>query len=360
MREVVIFLLFFCLISLGCNKDQKGDLEDIPYMPSPYQIRVPDGFPSMPIPPDNPTTAEGVDLGRRLFYDELLSDDFTMSCSSCHLPEGNFTDNEALSKGIDGIEGRRSSMSLLNIGFAGNGLFWDGRAASLEEQALAPVEDTLELHTTWPIVVERVQKHPTYPELFRRAFGINDSDEITKELIAKALAQFERTLVTSGDAKYDRWIRNEVEFSDEEFLGYVLFFDLDPDIKDAECGHCHNAPLFNTDEYFNNGIEPIKDISDFPDRGRAEVTNDEFDTGRFRAPTLRNIVFSAPYMHDGRFETLEQVVDHYNSGGHFQANKDPLIRPLRLLDHEKEALISFIHTLTDSTFIETPMFQDPD
>ncbi|NND04742.1 MAG: hypothetical protein HKN87_00055 [Saprospiraceae bacterium] len=313
----------------------------------------------MPIPSSNPITAEGVELGRRLFYDELLSEDFSMSCSSCHLPVGSFTDNEAVSKGIDGIAGKRSSMSLLNIGYADNGLFWDGRSTTLEEQALVPVEDPIELHTSWPTVVERVKQHQTYPELFRKAFGIKDRDEISKELVAKALAQFQRTLVSSGNAKYDRWIRNEAEFTDEEFLGYVLFFDLDPNVKDAECGHCHNAPLFNTDDYFNNGIEPIENLSDFPDRGRAEVTGDEFDAGRFRAPTLRNITLTGPYMHDGRFQTLEEVVDHYNSGGHFQANKDPLIRPLQLLNHEKEALISFIHTLTDSTFIETPQFQDP-
>ncbi len=304
-------------------------------------------------------TEEGIQLGRMLFYETALSDDFSMSCSSCHKTQGSFTDNLAVSEGIDKIAGRRSSMSLLNIGFADNGLFWDGRSASLEAQALLPVEDTIELHTTWPTVLERLREDEEYPEMFRRAFGINHRDDISKELVARALAQFERTLISSGNSKYDRWIRNEVELSDEEFLGYVLFFDLEDNIRDAECGHCHNAPLFTTDEYFNNGIEPIDNLDDFPDLGRAEVTGLKNDQGKFRVPTLRNIALTAPYMHDGRFQTLEEVLDHYRHGGHFQPNKDPLIRNLDLDDLQVEALIAFLHTLTDSTFIEDPRFQSP-
>ncbi|MCB0666515.1 MAG: cytochrome C peroxidase [Saprospiraceae bacterium] len=344
----------------SCRKDQPSDpLADIPYSPTHVTLQGPEGFPKMDIPGDNPTTIQGIELGKRLFFDSILSADFTMSCATCHLPEGNFTDNFATSKGIDGIPGRRSSMSLLNIGFADQGLFWDGRSPTLETQALLPVEDSIELHNTWMEVVDRLQDHDLYPELFRKAFGIEKKEDITKELAAKAMAQFERSLISSGDSKYDRFARGEIELSDEEFLGYVLFFDLDPDIPDAECGHCHNAPLFTTNQYFNNGIEPVSDLLSFPDMGRGLVTGDEFDNGRFRVPTLRNIEFSAPYMHDGRFETLEEVVDHYNSGGHFQLNKDPLIRPLGLLDYEKEALIAFIKTLSDSTFIEDPRHQNP-
>ncbi|MBK8503752.1 MAG: cytochrome C peroxidase [Saprospiraceae bacterium] len=344
----------------SCRKDSPTDpLANIPFNPIPVVLQGPSGFPQMPIPADNPTTIEGIDLGKRLFYDSILSADFTMSCASCHLPEGNFTDNFAVSEGIDGIAGRRSSMSLLNIGFADQGLFWDGRSATLEDQALLPVEDTIEMHNTWLEVVDRLQNHDAYPELFRKAFGIERKEQITKELAAKAMAQFERSLISSGTSRYDRFFSEEIELNDEEFLGYVLFFDLDPDVPDAECGHCHNAPLFTTNQYFNNGIEAVADLESFPDKGRGVISGNNQDNGRFRVPTLRNIEFSAPYMHDGRFQTLEEVVDHYNSGGHFQINKDPLIRPLGLLDYQKEALIAFIKTLSDTTFLIDPKHQDP-
>ncbi len=345
---------------LGCDKDPvPGDLIDVTYEPEFVTLTGPEGFPAMDIPADNPTTKQGIELGRRLFYDPLLSDDFSMSCASCHRQEASFTDNLATSAGIDGVNGRRSSMSLLNIGFARNGLFWDGRSATLEEQALLPVEDTIELHTTWDKVVDRLIDHESYPTLFREAFGIEDRGEITKELAVKAIAQFERTLISSGDARIDRFFRGEMTLTDEEYLGYVLFFDLDPDIPDAECGHCHNAPLFTVHQYFNNGIEDAEGLDNFPDAGRGMVTGDRIDNGRFRTATLRNIALTAPYMHDGRFQTLEEVIEHYDSGGHFQENKDPLLRPLRLLPHEKEALISFLHTLTDSTFVKDPRYKSP-
>jgi cytochrome c peroxidase len=356
----ISWALIIAVFFIACRKDAPVDaLANIPFSPTPVVLQGPTGFPQMDIPADNQTTIEGIDLGKRLFYDSILSADFTMSCASCHLPEGNFTDNFAVSKGIDGIAGRRSAMSLLNIGFADQGLFWDGRSATLEDQALLPVEDTIELHNTWMEVVDRLKDHDLYPELFRKAFGIERKEQITKELAAKAMAQFERSLISSGTSRYDRFFREEIELTDEEFLGYVLFFDLDPDVPDAECGHCHNAPLFTTNQYFNNGIEPVSDLESFPDKGRGVVSGDNLDNGRFRVPTLRNIEFSAPYMHDGRFQTLEEVVDHYNSGGHFQINKDPLIRPLGLLDYEKAALIAFIKTLSDTTFLKDPKHQDP-
>ncbi len=360
MVRSMVMVISTMLLLVGCRKDTPADpIAEIPYNPTPVMLQGPAGFPQMVIPADNPTTMQGIELGKRLFYDPILSADFTMSCSSCHLPKGNFTDNLSLSTGVDQIAGRRSSMSLVDIGFADQGLFWDGRSMTLEDQALVPVEDSIELHNTWPEVVDRLKDHDLYPELFRRAFGIEKKEEITKELAAKAIAQFERSLISSGNSKYDRFFREEIKLSDEEFLGFVLFFDLDPGITDAECGHCHNAPLFTTHQYFNNGIEQVPDLNSFPDQGRGAVSKVEFDNGRFRVPTLRNIEFSAPYMHDGRFQTLEEVVDHYNSGGHFQVNKDPLIRPLGLLDYEKEALISFIKTLSDTTFLTDPKHKDP-
>lgn len=336
-------------------------LTDIPYAPTPRQVVVPPNFPPMPIPPDNPLTEEGVALGRYLFYDPILSSDSTMSCATCHKPEFSFTDGKALSEGVSGELGTRSSMSLLNVGYFLNGLFWDGRSPNLEDQALQPVENPVELHESWPNVEQKLRRHPLYPELFRKAFGIEHTCEITKELVAKAIAQFERILVSSGRSKYDRRINGEpgVFFTESELRGFDMFFDISPEMPDAECGHCHNVPFFTTNDYFNNGIEEVEGLDDFPDKGRGEVTGNIFDNGKFRAPTLRNITLTAPYMHDGRFQTLEEVLDHYNSGGHYADNRDPLIRPLGLTEEQKADIINFLKTLEDIPFTQNPEFQNP-
>jgi cytochrome c peroxidase len=368
LRFLTILLCIFTIAVYftACKDDDpdviittKGDLEDIPYQTTAYNLVVPEGFPEMIIPADNKLTEQGVELGRHLFFDPILSLDSTISCSSCHLPVGNFTDNKAISPGVNGALGKISSMALLNVGYFENGLFWDGRSETLEEQAELPVEDPVEMHEEWPNVIEKLKRHSRYPRMFREAFGIKDRSEISKELAAKALAQFERTLVSSGDSKYDRWQRGEVFLTEDEFLGYDMFFDLSPDLPDAECGHCHNAPIFSTNDYFNNGITEAATLYDFPDLGRGEVTGRPIDNGRFRAPSLRNITLSAPYMHNGSFQTLEEVLEHYNSGGKPSPNRDPLLRPLGLTDEQKEQVLTFIHTLTDTTFVNNPAYQSP-
>ncbi len=358
------------LFTMACQNDDElicddappmeGDLEGISYDPSPYNLVIGDGLPvSMPIPEDNPLTVQGIELGRHLFYDPILSVDSSMSCSSCHGTRGSFTDNLRFSAGVDGIDGVRSSMSLLDLGFNENGFFWDGRSATLEEQALLPVEDPIELHDTWPNVVEKFKSHPDYPRMFRKAFGINDRQEITKELAGKALAQFERILISSGNSRYDRAIRGEVFFSNEELNGYEMFFDIGVNLPDAECGHCHNIPLFTTNEYTNNGLQEAATLNDFNDVGHGAVTGDPFDNGTFRIPTLRNITLSAPYMHDGRFETLEEVIDHYNSGGKDSPNKDALVVPLGLTEKNKSDLLEFIKMLEDPEFNNNPAYASP-
>ncbi|MFN0037706.1 MAG: cytochrome-c peroxidase [Saprospiraceae bacterium] len=349
-----------------------GDLEDIPYDPQPYTIVKPDFFPNVPVPADNPMTADAVQLGRRLFYDPILSADSTMSCSSCHLPQGNFTDNKAVSKGIDGIVGRRSSMALLNIAYATKGLFWDGRSPSLEDQALRPVEDVIELHHTWPQVVEQLKEHPTYPALFRKAFGIKDRSEMTKELAAKAIAQFERILISSGTSKYDQFEQGNIDiFDDEELDGYFMYFERIPEgisLPHAQCFHCHGGITLaeGSTIYDNNGLDSVASLDDFKDLGRFEVTGNHSDKGKFRAPTLRNIALSAPYMHDGRFQTLEEVVGNYAKKGKGVWNENPNI-PLvglnapnhTLSEAHKKALVKFLHTLTDTVFVKNPDIQNP-
>jgi cytochrome c peroxidase len=354
----------------------EGDLLNIAYNPTAYTIAKPAHFPQVPVPDSNAMTVEGVQLGRRLFYDPILSGDSTMSCASCHGTEGSFTDNKRFSIGIDGVAGRRNSMSLLNIAYTTTGLFWDGRTRTLEQQSLHPVEDPVEMHDTWPNVIGKLRRHADYPALFRKAFGVSDRDQINRYLVAKAIAQFERTLVSSGQSKYDRFrFGQEVDlFDEEEIDGMLMFFDegAAAGLPDAQCFHCHGGITLTGGNFFNNGLDKVGSLADFPDKGRGAVTGQITDNGKFRAPTMRNIVFSAPYMHDGRFSTLHDVLDHYSKNGTGAANEDPFIRqigpvipgsnPVRhagLTDYQKRAIIKFLHTLTDTTFMKRADIQNP-
>lgn len=363
MHRSLAVICILALLAASCGDDPQivpdGDLVAIKYDPAPYVPEVPGGFPPLEIPPDNPLTVQGVMLGRMLFFDPILSRDSTMSCSSCHLQSGSFTDNLPVSPGVDGVNGRRSAMSLLNVGFFQSGLFWDGRVQTLEEQALLPVEDPVELHAMWPEVVEKLRDHPEYPVSFRQAFGIQSRAEIDRFLVAKAIAQYERTIISSGNSKFDRFLRGEIFLDDREYNGFDMFFDISPDLPDAECGHCHASPLFTSVDFRNNGLDDPGSLEDFVDKGRGEVTGVLLDNGKFKVPSLRNAVFTAPYMHDGRFETLEEVIEHYNSGGNRVENTDPLIRPLGLTERQKEDILLFIHTLTDTTVLADTLYSNP-
>ncbi len=350
----------FILSWSNCSHNQSDQPWGQRYIPPPtiYEHEVLAGFPKIETPNNNPTTNEGILLGRKLFFDPILSVDSTLSCSFCHLPEKNFTDRLAKSRGVGGVKGKRSSPTLLNVGFLRNGLFWDGRASSLEEQALLPVEDPLEMQASWPEIEHRLRIHFRYPLLFRKAFGISKPEELTRELVVKAIAQFERTLV-SGQSKYDRVQMGRDSFTHDEAMGYDLFFDVTPEVKDAECGNCHNEPLFTNHKFANNALSNVPDINAFPDKGLGAITGDPHDNGKFKIPTLRNIALTDPYMHDGRFATLSEVIDHYNSGGHPSPTVHPLIRPLGLTPEEKKQLLAFLHTLTDTSFAQNKAFQNP-
>ncbi|MDX1476421.1 MAG: cytochrome c peroxidase [Saprospiraceae bacterium] len=362
MLRCLVIGIVLLVLSAGCGEDpfvEPGDLEHIPFGATPYTPQIPQGFPQLEQPASNPMTVEGVWLGRKLFFDPILSRDSTMSCSSCHLQASGFTDALPVSEGVDGIAGKRSAMSLINAGFMYNGLFWDGRAASLEEQALLPVEDPIELHDTWDNVEAKLQRHPDYPADFRRAFGIRDKEEITRDLTVRAIAQFERTLISTGQSRFDQFMRGEIFLEENEFNGFEMYFDISGELPDAECAHCHAAPLLTTNGFRNNGIEDVATIDDFPDLGLGAVTGDRFDNGKFKIPTLRNIEYTAPYMHDGRFATLEEVIEHYNSGGFRVENTDPLIRPLGLTEQQKADLLAFLLTFSDTTFLTKEAFSNP-
>ena len=257
---------------------------------TPLVVELPSRFPEMLSPADNPITVEGVALGRLLFFDPLLSADSTIACASCHLPEFAFSDTARFSRGVAGFTGR-NSMSVANLAWAPS-LFWDGRAASLEAQVLAPVADPVEMGETWDNVELKLRRHHDYPALFDAAFP---DQLITRDLVARAIAQYERTLL-SGQSRYDRFLRGEVGFNDEELLGETVF-----NSERGDCFHCHGTILLSDNRFHNNGLD-----ADPSDTGRAGVTGDDADRGRFRTPTLRNIELTPPYMHDGRFATLEE------------------------------------------------------
>lgn len=370
-----LYLAFSCtlllLTTFGCSEDnpatgcdncpeENQDFIEGKYDPQPYVLEIPDWMPEPHIPADNPLTEEGVALGRRLFYDPILSSDGSQSCGTCHQPDKSFTDGLAVSTGVLGMQGKRNSMALVNLAFNTNGFFWDGRAKTLEKQALIPVEDHVELNESWDNVEDKLRRDETYPALFREAFGISRKTEITRDLVVKAIAQFERILI-SANSRFDRvvWL-NEGWLTDAELRGKQLFFFEElQTIDHPGCSHCHFDPLFTDNRYKNNGLDSVARLEDFQDPGLGGVNDNRYDLGKFRVPTLRNIALTAPYMHDGRFQTLEEVLDHYSRGGHGMENEDVNIRPFALSERQKQDLIAFLNTLTDTTFTQNPAFQNP-
>lgn len=382
-HKLGIIITLFVLGIVACTQTEyigpispSGDLTKIPYNPTSYIAPVINGLPAMEHPADNPITVEGINLGRHLFYDPILSRDSTISCSSCHHPDKAFTDGRATSLGVDGRTGTRSSMSLINIGYSWissrqHNFMWDGRFATLEEQVVkGPIEDPVEMDNTWEKVEADLRKHPIYPKLFREAFGIQSTSEITRYLVAKSIAQFERTLNSAG-SPYDAdvWL-NFQYLSDSAARGFSLFLgDAQgaPSAKDAQCAHCHsfslNKAIFARNDYANNGLDSATTLNDFVDKGYGKVTGVASNNGQFREVTLRNIGLTAPYMHDGRFATLEEVVDHYVTGGHGAPNLAIELRTgytlKTLTAAEKADLVAFLHALTDTTLTQKTEWLSP-
>ena len=332
--------------------------------PTPYVLSVPTTFPApVAAPADNPLTEEGVALGRQLFYEKGLSVDGSVACASCHRQELAFTDGRARAQGVQGGRTPRSAMALNNLAWE-PALTWDGAATSLENQARLPIENPVEMHQALSAGVARLQANAAYPPLFRRAFG---SSTLTEATVLRALAQFERTLV-SGNARYDQYRKgNRTALSAYELQGLVLF-NTHPDgtRRGGNCGDCHGGELFSDHNFRNNGLDAT-----FADLGRGTQTGLATDNGKFRVPSLRNVALTAPYMHDGRFATLEAVVSHYNEHIAFNSpNLDPLLLnttndpaqrsfTLDLTADEKAKIVAFLRTLTDSTFIRDPRFARP-
>jgi cytochrome c peroxidase len=343
------------------SNERKLTLPDTPYryvdVDLPAHFKTPAAQRHDNTPRDNRTTDDGATLGRVLFYDTRLSSSNNTACASCHNQKHAFVDPNRFSKGHEGRLTDRHAPSLVELRFyQRNRYFWDERASSLEDQVLKPIQSKLEMGNTLPRLMETLTADANYPQLFEKAFG---SRSITPDRTAKALAQFLRSMV-SYQSKYDegltktRVVRADFDnFTAEENLGKTLFLD--------RCANCHmpggQSAHFFMDRPRNNGLDADVRKSD---GGVGDLSLSPAQMGLFKSPSLRNVEFTAPYMHDGRFKTLEEVIDHYSKGIKQHPNLDGrLRRPLNFDTRQKAALVAFLKTLSDRTFITDPKFADP-
>jgi len=308
----------------------------------PVHIKAPLGLPPVPTPPDNPPTAETIALGRRLYYDPILSLDNTVSCATCHAPQYGFADPKMVSEGVGKKTGTRNSPTVLNAAYF-KVQFWDGRAPSLEKQAEGPVENPVEMANTLATVEQRLNADPSYREQFAKAWG---PKPITYEMVEKSIASFERTVI-SGNSPFDRWKygHDEQAVDDSVKRGFVVFTSKEK----GNCAACHtieeNYALFTDNKFHNVGVG--FDMGQFTDVGLYAVTHNEADKGKFKTPSLRNIAYTAPYMSDGSLKTLKDVIDFYIGAGNSNPNLDEDIHVLDFLSGQERAdLQAFLRSLT--------------
>ena len=314
----------------------------------PYLLEIAQRFPKVTLPPDNPLTEQGVALGKRLFHEKRLSVNDSQACASCHQPETGLSDSRRFSLGAEGQVGKRRSMPLTNLAWQ-KSFFWDGRAPTLREQVLMPISDPHEMNERPERVLKKLTSDPTYSKDFQATFG---TPGITEERLALALEQFLLSQL-SQDSRFDQALKKLTDLSETEKRGLQLFTtEHDPErgLRGADCLHCHGGMLFSDHEFHDNGL-----TLDGADAGRMIVTGKSADRGKFKTPSLRNVALRAPYMHDGRFATLEEVVEHYNSGVQRRPNLDPNLAKhpeagLGLTEQEKHELVAFLRTLTDPSF----------
>lgn len=312
----------------------------------PYVLNVPEGFPQPLIPENNPLTHARIELGKKLFYDTILSADKSLSCASCHAQTLAFSDGKQKSVGSNHALADRNSMPLINLAWS-NAFFWDGGVSSLELQVLKPLTSPNEMNLPLEQAIIRLNADKNYKKLFRKAYG-TDPDANT---LFKSIASFERTLI-SGNTKFDAYFyrKDPSAFNESELRGYKIFFSGEK----VHCGSCHSGVNLTNNTFQNNGLS-----LEYPDQGRYRITGKESDKGKFKVPTLRNIALTSPYMHDGSLKTLEEVIDHYNTGGNSHPNKSEHVhihKGMRLTTQDKKDLINFLHTLTDIEFITNKAF----
>jgi cytochrome c peroxidase len=341
---LLLFQGFLCVFLGGCLLDKPAEPERDPGYAdgdwTPQRPSMPKGWPALAWPHDNPYSSAKAVLGRRLFFETALSRDRRVSCASCHAPSNGFADaGRMVSTGVFGLTTHRNAPSLTNAGLATAFLF-EGGVPTLELQALVPLLAPNEMDMTAPEIEARVAADTFYVRLFRQAYG---EGPVTLSGVTKALATYQRTLV-SYRSPYDRWkAGDETAMTAAAKRGEALFVG-----EKADCWHCHAPPLFTDGQFHNLGLDSV-----LTDLGRALVTGLPADEGKFKTPGLRNVGVSAPYLHDGRFRTLTEVVDQYNKGETHHRNSDALMRPLGLTDAEVADLVAFLEALTDSAFLAT-------
>lgn len=360
MKNIIYLLLLGCLVFAACKKDNPDPPETIEIDETPFTLEH-GNLPAPDIAADNKLTVQGVKLGRMLFYEDMLSKDGTQNCGSCHLQEFAFSDTARFSLGVREMEGKRQAMSVVNMAWNTNEFFWDGRAHLLRDQSLLPIQDELEMDETLEGVIEKLSESQMYRDQFSRAFG---SPEITEEKMSLAMEQFMNTIV-SYNSKYDQWLAGAVQLTESEERGRQLYFEeynpFFPDISGADCQHCHGGDNFENDQYMNNGLD---EDADFLDIGREEVSEKPEDRAKFKVPSLRNVAVTPPYMHDGRLNTLEEVIAHYNEGIRESSTVDPAIlntkdTGLFLTEQDKTDLVNFLKTLTDNDLLTNPAYASP-
>lgn len=361
MKKYLLLLSCFGLVLWsGCKDNDTAPETPASYDATPYTMNFYD-LPVVDFPADNKPTVQGVKLGRMLFYEKMLSKDASQACASCHAQGNAFSDTSRFSIGVEKLPGKRQAMAIFNMLYHKKGFFWDGRAPLLRDQALKPIQDPLEMNETLPNMIAKLAASKNYRDQFIRAFG---SDTISSERVALALEQFMFSIV-SGNAKYDQVKRGTAQFTAEEERGYNLFFtEFDPSgkKKGAECFHCHAGANFGSGDYANNALDSDADIKD---EGRAKVTEKAADKAKFKVPSLRNIAVTAPYMHDGRFKSLEEVIEHYNSGAKKSSTVDFLMQynlqpgGLQLSTQDKQDLLAFLKTLSDPSYLNNEAYKAP-
>lgn len=338
---VFIWACFLITITSCRDEDEK------PVFINRYRFERPNNFPEPTYTLDNnPVTKEGFELGKTLFYDPILSKDGSVSCNNCHIQATAFSDSPVhpLSVGIDNKLGFRNAPSIVNMAFFPE-FFWDGGVTHLDFVPINAIESEFELGENVQSLVEKLNAKEKYRDMFKAAFNI---EEITLPYTLYALSQFTNMMV-SANSKYDRYIRSEEEsMTDLELEGMTTF--------KKKCSSCHSGELFTDFSYRNNGLD-----STFADKGRNRITSLKSDIGKFRVPSLRNVALTSPYMHNARFNTLEQVLDHYDDGMVYYETIDTSFVTndglgIKLEEYDKKAIIAFLNTLTDYSFIRDTLF----
>lgn len=359
--KYLAFLFISILFIVACGKDEEPVPKDPVTIDETPFVLVHGALPVPDLPADNLLTEQGVLLGRMLFYEPMLSKDGTQSCASCHRQLDGFSDSTRFSIGVEMLPGNRQAMPVFNLAWHSNEFFWDGRSTLLRNQALKPIQDPLEMNETLENVIAKLSDSEMYQDQFTRAFG---STAITSVKMALAMEQFMLSIV-SYDSKYDRYKAGALQLTESEERGRLLFETeynpFFPESSGADCAHCHGGANFENDQYMNNGLDTDATMTDI---GRQAVTQNEMDKGKFKVPSLRNVAVTAPYMHDGRLQTLEQVIDHYNEGIQESTTADPTVlntkeTGLFLTGQDKEDLINFLKTLTDDSFLNEPSYKNP-